>query len=262
MNLYPSFRYQLSRERTSILVYYGVWFCLVVLSVLVNLFVVFPASDSSDSTIVVTNGNTAATAIFTFVTGLCAFKENFAMSLQNGVTRKTLFGGRLCVAAALCLLMSAADEVIVWLMVLISKLPRMNTYAESLAVTLYGFRGGIPENFFARAALCIGFNFFLLLFFTGLGYCISALYYRLNTPGKVAVSVSVPAFFIVGVPVLKMLRDQFHLHQLYQALADGLWKLLVWMFGTPYAAMLSFFVLFCIVSLFAWLLIRRAALKK
>lgn len=262
MNLSASFRYQISREKKGIFIYYCVWVGLVVLmTLLTSLFSLLRPEEHSVGSIVLMNGDTAATAIFAFVAGLCAFKENFAMSLQNGVSRKSLFFGRLCTAAACCLLMAAADECITEITRLVGRLPGIEAAAEPLIVGIY--RGDpILMNPFARVALSIGYDFFLLLFDSGLGYFITTLYYRLNTPGKVAVSVGVPAFFIVGVPVLKMLRDHFHLERLYYAAAEAIVKLARFLFGTPLAAMMTYFAMFAVVSAFAWLLIRRAALKK
>lgn len=261
MNLSSSFRYQFSREKKGIFIYYCVW---VGLSVLITLlFFLFSLAHMTgfSAGAVVMNGDTAATAIFAFVAGLCAYKENLAMSLQNGVSRKTLFFGRLCTAAACCLLMAVADECITEIIRLFGRLPGVYAEAESLVAAIY--RGDpVLINPFARIIISIGYDFFLLLFVSGVGYFITALYYRLSTPGKVAVSVGAPAFFIVGIPVFKLLRDRFHFVKLYEAVVGALQQLSRFLFGTPAAAMATYFAMFAIVSAFAWLLIRRAALKK
>lgn len=262
MNLASSFRYQLSREKNSIVIYYCVWVGLgFLMTLLFSLFTLLNPQEHFASGIIMMNGDTAATAIFAFVTGLCAFKENFAMTLQNGVSRRTLFTGRLCTTAVSCLIMAAADECITVLMRLLGKLPRIESTAESLLVGIY--RGDpLLTNPFAKIVLSVGYNFVLLLAASGLGYLITTLYYRLNTPAKVAVSVGVPTLFLVGVPLLKMLRDRFHFEALYYAVANGIAQAARFLFGTPLAAMATFLGLFAMFSALAWLLIRRAALKK
>ena len=56
-----------------------------------------------------TNGITAVTAVYVFVASLCSFKDNFGMSLQTGVSRRSTFLARLCTAGAMCAVMAAVS---------------------------------------------------------------------------------------------------------------------------------------------------------
>lgn len=59
-----------------------------------------------------TNGLEVSAFIFLFVIGLNTFKENFGMFLQNGVSRKTIFAGKLLSTCAVCAIMAVVLEVL------------------------------------------------------------------------------------------------------------------------------------------------------
>lgn len=256
MKIYSSFRYQLSQYRKSIEVYYFVWVCITVLVTLVPLLF---SGSLEEGAVLSMGGLSAGTAIVAFVLGLNSFKENFGMAVQNGVSRKSMFLGHLCTSAALCAVLAVMDEVFTQLFGLIGMLPGVRSETTSLLLSLYGLQ---DQNMLVRILYSVAFSFFLLLAAFGLGYFITVLYYRLNKPGKIAVSVAVPAFFIVIVPLLKELRDLLHLDALWQSLERAVFQLLQLAFGAPWNCMLTCLVLFAAFSALAWLLVRRVSLKK
>lgn len=260
MNIFPSFKYQFKIQKSMVLIYYLVYVGLSVL--LTALFVITPiaAGDPDVQAGTVTlNGLTSSTLILAFVAGCCAFKENFGMAVQNGVSRKSLFFGRLCATGALCFLLAVCDEVLTLLFDLIGRLPALSWSSVSLLEMAYGPVGG---SWLLTALCAVPFSFFLLLAASAVGYFCTTLFYRLPTWGKAAVAVSFGVLFIFGVPVLKMLRDAFHLEALWDALCRLLTELGRLCFGGAVNWMVTGFVIFCAFSAFAWLLIRRAELKK
>ncbi len=254
MNIYPSFRYQLSRNKASVTVYYLVWVCCVALTTVISLIFY----DTQGSGVITTNGVSLATAICIFVLSLNAFKANFGMAAQNGVSRRSLFLGHLCTSATLCAILAVLDEAVTLLIDLTGRLPRVRNEASSLLTTAYRITDMNPA---VLALYSVAFSFFLLLAFSGLGYFITALYYRLNTPGKIAVSVAVPCFFIFVVPILKEARDVFHLEALWESMAKAVAQLFQLAFGAPWSCMATCLMLFAVFNAFSWLLIRRASLK-
>ena len=53
--------------------------------------------------------------VFLFIAGLNSFKENFGMLLQNGVSRRTMFTGRLLTMVSLCVGMTLMDRALLLL---------------------------------------------------------------------------------------------------------------------------------------------------
>lgn len=261
MNIYPSFKYQLFTQKMTVIVYYTVFVGMTLLCSVVNLvsFLTSPGDSSAHIGVGTMNGLSLVTAVMAFVVGCTSFKENFDMAVQNGVSRRSLFFGRLCATGALCLVLAVCDELCTLLFGLIGKLPFFKVEATSMLELIYGSVGG---NGFLTALISVAFTFFLLLAASAAGYFCTVLFYRLSTVGKVAVAVGAGFVFIFGVPVLKMLRDRFHLEALWEALCR-FWE---WFFSLAWGgaanSMVTCFVIFAAFSLFAWLLMRRAAVKK
>ncbi len=252
MRVTASFRYQLLQNLRNVLAYY---LAMVGLTLLEAWFT-FHSGNAGASL----SGLTMMTSLFLFVKSLCSFKDNFGMALQNGVTRKNLFLGRLACAAVLCGIMAVLDEVITLLLDLIGKLPGVNTQSISLMAILFQ-DDALLFSPVALTLYSVAFSFCLLLAAAGLGYCINALYYRLNTLGKVAVSASVPGFFIFVVPTLKSLRDRLGLQEQYLTLERTVEAFFSFLLKSPWHTMTTSLVFAALSHLLAWLLIRRAALK-
>lgn len=259
MNIYPSFKYQLFTQKMTVIVYYMVFLGMTLLFGGIGLIGFTTASGDLEFTVTTMNGLSAVTAIMAFVVGCTAFKENFGMAVQNGVSRKSLFLGRLCATGALCLILAVCDELLTLFFALIGKLPFLRVESTSMLELMYGTIGG---NWFLTALCSVAFTFFLLLAVSAAGYFCTVLFYRLPTGGKVAVGVGAGFLFTFGVPVLKMIRDWFHLEALWAALCRFWEWLFSLAFGGPANWMVTGFVIFCVFSAFAWLLMRKASLKK
>ncbi len=260
MNVYPSFKYQLFTQKMMVIIYYTVVLGMTLLFSVVNLvgFLASPENSSVYVGIGTMNGLSVTTTVMAFVAGCISFKENFGMALQNGVSRKSLLLGRLCATGALCLALAVCDELVTLLFALMGKFPFLQVQAISLMELMYGTVGG---NWFLTALCSVAFTFFLLLAASAAGYFCTVLFYRLPTPGKVAVGVGAGFVFTFSVPILKMIRDRFHLQALWEALCRFLEQFLLLAFGGPANWMVSCFVAFALFSGFAWLLMRRASLK-
>lgn len=256
MNIFASFRYQMADQKKGILVYYGVLLGMFVL--VETLFVVVLPPEKNTSSM---NGVTGITAVFLFVASLCSFKENFGMSLQNGVSRRSLFLGRLCTAGAVCLITAVLDEALTLFIPLFSKLLKTDIVTHSLFENVYGSILGDSMNPFLMGLCSVAFSFSALLAAAGLGYFITILFYRLNKLGKILVGAGVPAFFMVGVPLLKMLNERIAGGKIGEAVVRFIASSAEFLVGQPQNAMLTYLALFAMFSLFAWLLLRRAVVK-
>lgn len=249
MNVKAAYRYQLSEFKKSVMIYY-----LVVALIIIFFGTMVSFNDSQFNS---TGGIEMSSAIFLFVLGLNSFKETFLMLLQNGVSRKTLFLGKLVSAAILCTGMMAIDRILV---AIITGLTNGNNTFRVM---------GLYEEFFLERTKELspliktleGLLFTICCYIVAfsIGYLITTAYYRMNKAAKIAVSVGLPVTLFFILPVVD------------STITNGkISKFIAFMFGTvlglrkdqPYnfiAASLVAAVLFLAIS---WLLIRKAVDKR
>lgn len=248
MNTRHSFKYQMADSKNAVIIYYIV-VALLFTSATVLMWIFSDPHHGSHNYL---GGVDMITTIFLFVVGLNSFKENFGMLLQNGVTRRSLFAGRLATTASLSALLTVADLALIVVFSLLGNVSGRFT-TGSMFHTAYrvdGVAGFILEPLFIFA---------LHLAAMMVGYCISLMFYRLNRLGKVLVGAGVPAFFTIVLPML----------DLY--LLNGRWEAAMayfqdWSMGlsanAPWMAILFFALYAVLASGFSWLLLRRAVFRK
>ncbi len=203
MNSKSVYKYQLSDINKSVLIYY-----LVIVCVYIFLFwsrgideINFGFQAPGTSEMFFYSSFEIATTIFLFVAGLNVFREAFRFSMQNGVSRKNLWGGTAVTFLTISSGMALIDSVI--------RLITVNLTAG------YGFKiYGIYDSMFYYTdrfdrmgeiqKTLEGFllNFCLYMAALTVGYFITVGYYRMNKMAKIIVSIGVPAFVLVIFPVL------------------------------------------------------------
>ena len=99
MNIKISVKYQFQDITRALII-----FCGILLILILTLFI--PGLQGT------TNGLEISAFIFLFVIGLNTFKENFGMFLQNGVSRKTIFAGKLLSTCVVSAIMAVVLEVL------------------------------------------------------------------------------------------------------------------------------------------------------
>ncbi|WP_322181843.1 hypothetical protein [Neglectibacter caecimuris] len=261
MQIYSSFRYQLFSHKKDLLVYYLILVGMQVLAYLVSIPLTLVSAGNGGLVITSSSGISAISCIFLLVAGICSFRESFSMALQNGVSRRNLFFGRLCASAALCLIMAMIDEASTLLLRLAGLLPGVQTESFSLLETVFSSAlSGLSPVLVAFAA--VPFSFCLLLAFGALGYFISTLFYRLNKLGKLLIGIGSALLLLVGLPGVFELYDHYPQWPLWPVLGKALFSFFHLAFGAPWNAGVSCLILFGVFSLFTWLLMRRAELKK
>jgi hypothetical protein len=194
------------------------------------------------------SGFDAATMIFLFVVGLNAYKSTFHMFSANGISRKTMFTSFVATAAILCVGMALIDSING---LIISQfvnyepvMQQMMGYNVGTGVSLYGV--GFLYMFFGNLA-CIM-----------LGYFISTAYYRMNKPLKLIISIGVPVFFFIILPIIDA---QLFEGAIYRAIGTVLAICSGRLSGSPYVAMACDVVFAAVVGLLGYLLARRATVK-
>ncbi len=199
-----------------------------------------------------------------FILGLNMFRENLWMLLQNGISRKSKFLGHLITV----LWGSLAATVINLLLTIILK--NFSAYLNSkLLAAGFGRNGTVdgPLNVSTSVEMIHGLEWngttmiiFLLTVFTGLilaasiGYFLTIMYYRLSTFGKAIVSVGVPVFFLIVLPMLdfRLFNGRF------TASITSFMAKVTTPWGTPPVSL--FFAMIFILA--AWLIMRRAPVKR
>lgn len=244
MKVKQALKYYAWEAGKTLCIYYIVILCLQVASMILSWALTghFDASNiSMDST----------TGIFLFVVGLNMFKSPFRLMAQNGISRKTQF---VCsVLAALGLAVVAA--LVEWLYSQIAG----NAYS-SLFLSLYS-RGSLTAG--QRTLMNLGWNCLVYLAAFSMGLMLTTLYYRMNKAMKLLVSVGVPGFLIIGLPMMEGFIPNFHG---FTSMIYGI----AWAFGidfttgqiVPIRAMGTLAIISLVAMCCAYLLMRRATLKE
>lgn len=225
-------------------IYYIVILCLQVASLILSGAITgrFDLSNISiDST----------TGIFLFVFGLNMFKSPLRLLAQNGISRKTQF---VCTALT-ALGLAVAATLVEWVYSLI-----VGSGYESLFLTIYS-RGLLTAA--QSTLLNLGWNCLGYLAAFCVGLMITTLYYRMNKALKVLVSVGVPGFLLIGLPVMEGMIPTFHG---FTSLVYGI----SWAFGidvntgqiVPARAMGTLAIISLAAMACMYLLMRRATLKE
>lgn len=250
MNLKASFKYQIDEYKKSVMLYY-----LIV--ILVILFFAVSVNFTSNNHFSSQGGIEGATVIFIFVAGLNSFKETFLMLLQNGVSRKTMFFGRLAATGILCGGMMVIDRLILAIIGVI--------VGDSQSFSI----SGLYEEFFQGRIESLGFLqknleailFTLCCYFMAfaLGYFITTAYYRMNKLLKIVVSVGVPVSLFFILPLVDSTITNGRIARFIGYMIRtvyGLGK------DHPYNFMISSLVTMIVLFGLSWILIRRAVDKK
>lgn len=237
--------FNLRNMKKAIFIYYAIVFASFLIVALCNCF---RADYYNDITM---SGVELMTSIFLFVCGLSSFRSDLLLSLQNGVSRKTILLGYLISSSIIAVIMGTVDSTFYTIL-------NKTSFVKSGFMQLYEeFDCNIVVLFFITFA----WYAFLYLCSTLFGYVIAALYYRMNKSLKLIVSIGVPGFFLIVLPFL----DEYVVPD-YEIWTRFI-QLLSFMIGNngtsdrPWNWMISCLLLSTIFAIFSYLLVRRADIK-
>ncbi len=185
MKLKAAVRYYLNDFKKSTMIFYGVLMALFLIQLLIN--ALLDGNSSSGSV-------EFASSIFLFVAGLNAFKAQFRLFLQNGLSRKTLFTGFIVGLAILAAAMTLIDLAFGWFRGLFVSYHSM--YMDRF--------GSLYKDGSSFQALADGLLWSFLSYVTAgmTGFFITSLYYRMNKALKLIVSIGVPALVFIVIPLI------------------------------------------------------------
>jgi len=246
MNIKPAISYLFWEAKKTLIIYYLVIYGIYLLYFISS--VIFAPLGFNGHV----EGLESASVIFIFVFGLNFFKNQFRMLQQNGLSRKTQF---LCSGIVLLLITSAILAVIDCLNSFVLQRTSDFSMFQMYYYHRYGAGAGSP-----RAVLeGLIWSFFVYAMFGMIGYFITMLYYRMNSSLKVVVSIGVPVFFLIGLPVLDY-------NLIHVEIIEGIYNLFVLASGfgvaNPWNAVISSAIVIALCAGAGFLLIRRAPVKE
>ena len=196
------------------------------------------------------NGANMSACVMLMILGIVLFSQGIRFGLVNGVSRRSIYGGMAMFSVVLTLLMTAVDTLLSALFNSVSS-GIMNTF-ELLYPGFIESHSAF-QNILSVILASLAFN----LLATILGFFIGAIYYRMNKVVKMVVSIGVPAFFVMVLPMGFMLLPE----SVQASIFEFIGNVGVTLFATPYTFALTFLGISVILGFFIWLLIRRAPAK-
>ncbi len=254
MRIKPAIRYRLDEYKKVLLVYYlvvAIVYTFLLLTTTDTGFI-FTNIDSHGTTSVSISGIEMSAIIVFFVMGLNSFTETFKMFLQNSISRNTFFKSFVIVAICAGIGVGFINTL---LNLLLSGVERYNTIFQ----LIYGSRYINSSNSLAYYFEEFLWSSLIYISVLILGFLIAALYYRLNKLLKYIISIGVPVFFLLVLPVLDVTLADGNIHK-------SIFASIVYAFGitngfNPYYAITTFMILSVILWGISYLLVRRAVIK-
>lgn len=198
-------------------------------------------------------GMEMSTIIFLFIMGLNSFKEPFLMSLQNSVSRKTMFYSRLLTILIISGLMAVIDRLIINIASLFGGVNKkfvitgmyeifFENRVDSLNIIIFNLEA-ILITIFVYISVVVG------------GYLITAAYYRMNKTLKVVVSIGFPSTLFIFLPLLDSTVFNGNIVRLINKTLRFIFEV------SPYNLLLTCVLSIVICIGLSWLLIRKAVEK-
>jgi len=238
-------KYNLNEMKNGILIFYGIILLIIILFTIS--FVSVSINDSHSSL----SGIEMSSAVFLFVVGISFFKQNYLFLSTNGVTRKAQFSGFLVTSVVIAAIMAAVDTIYGDI------LPELVNYNPLFKQAYSGFAATAPN--FVTILTGFAWSTFLYLSMLVLGYFIRVLYYRMSRLLKIVVSIGVPAFYTVILPILDF---KFTKGMISKWITE-LCKTMAGLNGgyNPYAGIMFTIMGTVILACLAYLLMRKAPVK-
>jgi hypothetical protein len=249
MNLSKSLKYQIFEYVKPTIIFYFVMVCITILcGVAVN-----SSSELENSQY---QGMEMVSIIFLFILGLNSFKDTFRLFLQNSLSRKTLFIGRIISIFIVSVGMVIIDTCLLF----ISKAVFSN-YKNFQVIGLFEQFFNNHINHISKLQM-IAENILLLvcvyLSAAFIGYFITVAYYRMSKTLKTVVSIGIP---VTATFLLPMFDTFVTKGKISKFIYDFVTFALGTKGGKPYNAMITFGLVAILFGGLSWALIRKAVDK-
>lgn len=241
MNFLPSWKYQLDGMKWPLIIFYTV---IAALLILMGVSMSIAIREGNQFTV---GGLEMASVVFIFICGLNSFKAAFHMLSANGVSRKTMFVSFLAVLGTVAAGMAVIDSTISLLM------RSVGEYHPGF-MQMYGI-----ESYSTSAVLTGVLWMFCTNMAAGMaGYLLTTLYYRMNKPVKLLVSIGVPVLLLFVWPIADWALFR-------GAVSIALTRFTGWAFGfmdgNPFRGIVTNVLLVLIFVALSFAALRRAPVK-
>ena len=223
-----------------LIVLYGVFILLYLFAFAVNV--------SAGGETVNVNGMSTGSVVMMLVYGIVLFSQSLRFGLGNGVSRRTVFLSFLAFFGIFSVCMTVGD---VLLQLLVSLFTDNST---DVLLLLFGHEHSLQLT--TRLSL-MGCLLAVHLAFGMIGYFIGGAYYRMGKYLRLGVSIGVPAFLFVVLPILVMLLPAAAQKGIFGAITAAADFLLL----SPLHLGAGLLTVAAAFGVFAWLFIRRAPIK-
>lgn len=245
MNLKATLKYQVYEYKNNVILYYAGLITFI-------LFILFMVMKDNNPGMV--SGLEIVSIIFLLVIGMYSFKESFHMLMQNGVSRITIFKGRLLSGIILSLGVAFADVILLqmgkWYSI---NYPIFNIHG--LFEGIYN-RPNISVSRLRMEGIFYNFSIYLAVFL--FGCFLSVVYYRLSKGLKTLMMFGIPAALFIGIPILDANITNGNIGKslkLFIQLVLGIKN------NNPYIAMVNGLIGFLIFSILTWLAMGKIMIK-
>lgn len=244
--LLSAFRYRFTGTVKSVAVFFLI--ILAIMTILVSL-AFCSASEGMHVTSSFTGFGIAA-MVTVFVLGITTIREDFRLLMQNGLGRKTIFTSQILALLVIALLLAVTGELLTAIFQVVAG------NGSSLQISDFFYMIYFPETRWdpplaARIQnVLLSFGLYIWAYLTGMFF--SLLYYRLNKTSTILVSVGVPLFFTVGLPLMVSRR------MIPIFVTDAV---AVFFRAAAQTLFLAFIAMSVILGMVNWLLLRRAPVK-
>jgi hypothetical protein len=247
MNIKTAVKYQIYEFKKPFLIYYFIIYMIFALFFLSTSPLIRNGADVN------LGGMEAASMIFIFVSGLNSFKETFRMFIQNGLSRKTLFISFVCGIIPISAFMALIDSIN-------GVLAGMVSNYQTAYMQFYGQRYAGSSNGILQLVEGFLWSIFAYAMLAMTGYFITTLYYRMNKGLKFIVSIGVPAFFFIILPIIDTNFTD-------GVISKGITNFFSFAWGykngfNPYFSMVTCTLIFALFGGLSYLLIRKAVVKE
>lgn len=253
MQIKNSFLYQFSECKKSLGIFYA-----IIISI-TAFFVVLSYFEGG----VNYNGIDIATLVFLFIFGCTTMGETFQMHLQNSVSRKTFYIGKILNIITITFIMAAVNTAIFLIVNLISG--GLNG-ATDLAFNInsafsYAYFMNSPVGITTITPILWSglITFVVGLFVFALGTLTSAIFSRVNKLVKVLIAAGIPVLIMFVLPLLDLLLVDINI---YGTIFDFLGNVLGLFDKAPWKAVVSMSIMFVATTVIGWFAAKRLPVKK
>lgn len=247
MKLKSIYKYLIWQQGKSYLIYFGIIFVIVHLGLLLTLCI-----DTNGSF----DGMEMGTVIFMMISGIVFYRESLALSMQNGISRKTFFMALILGFITISVLAAAGDSIINIIGNTYEKHTKM--FYDSMYEQMYLYQSGTsisPKISEYPTIFLMDFTMYITV--SSLGVLIGALLYRLNRILKIIIPLSLWLIFQIGSVIILFIDFKFADNKIIEAFL----KFIQWLEESVYHLTAVLPCIAVLLTAIAFLFVRRVPLN-